>query len=573
MYCISLKTFLYGALLLVLTACVQDQEADTSQSKISTQEALIKITSLPFLNDVCPYSGYEFLIGVDLDNDGDLSNIETDYSKFVIACNSDSNAHAGLEVIYTVSESDKNKCPAGGKNIVIGWDENEDEKLQSSEISYDMTVCNVQFSGVGEIINIVSNAKAEECDKGGLKVDSGVDQNANGQLELSEIKNSRLICSSMPVSMEIAHIRDDIASLLSSDEILLESEVDARCLHGGKAHYFWFDDNADGEGSLGEIASVVFACNPNNPPRIAIEGNDDVFASSPVNITLYSSDEDGVYERTELSITEKPSWLIEERVSANEIRLYGTAPESIGGVFNISAVASDSEKTTAQSFVVVVTDGVYATGSADPVLEGDNGVIKTGFIIQLSHATNYDVELQYSMYSYTSDFGVDWSALNPIGTIVIPAGQTSYYLPVDVYGDIDAESGEVIALELSGGENSSQGIVVNSMSFLHILNNDALVFESGSTKPTYIYRLKNDTEEIYSWWLEAVTGLPESFETYSGIWHEAYDKEGNYLGYLTAGYSVRGDGVTDLAGYTGVMHITTRVKGVSFADDIVYSIQ
>lgn len=79
--------------------------------------------------------------------------------------------------------------------------------------------------------------------------------------------------------------------------------------------------------------------------------------------------------------------------------------------------------------------------------EGNEGVTDFNFVINLSEASASDVSIDYATGDDTAEAGTDYSEVND--TLIIPAGETSASITIDVNGDTTFESDESFTLNLS----------------------------------------------------------------------------------------------------------------------------
>ncbi len=96
--------------------------------------------------------------------------------------------------------------------------------------------------------------------------------------------------------------------------------------------------------------------------------------------------------------------------------------------------------------------GIYIDDAA--VSEGNTGFVQAQFQVMLSAPSAVPVSVDYATSDGTAVAGSDYVATN--GTLVIPAGQTSAYIPVDVIGDVLVEpSEEHFYVSLSNATNAA----------------------------------------------------------------------------------------------------------------------
>ncbi|WP_318519699.1 VWA domain-containing protein [Photobacterium leiognathi] len=116
---------------------------------------------------------------------------------------SEKNHFALIEKI-TLPEGNK-ICSVGGIQLIIGYDENNNNILDDNEKNTDKSICNdgsLNKSGEDEtllnkaIVNIGMITKGDsQCELGGQEVIYGVDKNGNAALEVDEIEDNIVLCA------------------------------------------------------------------------------------------------------------------------------------------------------------------------------------------------------------------------------------------------------------------------------------------------------------------------------------------------------------------------------------------
>ena len=100
---------------------------------------------------------------------------------------------AGLNsLVNIVAEAPGSNCKAGGVRIESGLDNNRDASLSLDEIAQVQYVCN---GANGSISAVVSEAAGSNCMYGGFKIATGIDTNINQMLDASEINSTQYICA------------------------------------------------------------------------------------------------------------------------------------------------------------------------------------------------------------------------------------------------------------------------------------------------------------------------------------------------------------------------------------------
>jgi DNA-binding beta-propeller fold protein YncE len=164
-------------------------------------------------------------------------------------------------LIRTAAEPAGANCPYGGTAIQAGTDENGDGTLDDAEVDSTAYVCNGAggASGAGTLVRLDVEPAGANCTTGGTAVHAGVDDNANGTLEETEIDSTAYVCSGAAGPAGATAL------------VRLDAEpAGANCVAGGVAVHAGLD--ADGSGALedAEITSTAYVCNGAQPKKDGI---------------------------------------------------------------------------------------------------------------------------------------------------------------------------------------------------------------------------------------------------------------------------------------------------------------
>ena len=92
-------------------------------------------------------------------------------------------------------------CEFGGLKIETGLDLNRNGVLDPNEVQDTAFVCNGE-NGEEEGFNTLTNTMIEppgaNCDFGGLKIETGLDLNRNGVLDPNEVQDTAFVCNGEP---------------------------------------------------------------------------------------------------------------------------------------------------------------------------------------------------------------------------------------------------------------------------------------------------------------------------------------------------------------------------------------
>lgn len=105
---------------------------------------------------------------------------------------------------FSVSE----QCPNGGVVISSGIDENGNGLLDISEIDTNQTVCN-GTQGNNSLVDIVDEAAGANCAAGGVKINSGLDIDNSGTLDQNEVTSSKYVCNGSDGQTSLLAISDE----------------------------------------------------------------------------------------------------------------------------------------------------------------------------------------------------------------------------------------------------------------------------------------------------------------------------------------------------------------------------
>lgn len=163
------------------------------------------------------------------------------------------------------------------------------------------------------------------------------------------------------------------------------------------------------------------------------------------------------------------------------LRAHFTVDVGVSGVFDLAfdPVFTTLVDRNAQPFalselrggtvVVGVGQEVQLSVADAQAIEGDSGVTNMLFTVQLSAAAASDVQIDYFTTSQTAISGQDYN--DAVSTLIIPAGQTTAQIAVEVLGDTIVEPDETFVLTLANPVGVS---VVDGAAIGTILDDDVI---------------------------------------------------------------------------------------------------
>ncbi|MBI5069336.1 MAG: hypothetical protein HZB56_13965 [Deltaproteobacteria bacterium] len=107
-------------------------------------------------------------------------------------------------LVLTADEAPGANCAAGGRRVQSGVDANNNGAFDTGETSTTFYVCNgaAGSNGAASLVATSNELAGPNCPGGGVKIDSGLDANANGTLDVAEITATRYACNGVSSLVE-----------------------------------------------------------------------------------------------------------------------------------------------------------------------------------------------------------------------------------------------------------------------------------------------------------------------------------------------------------------------------------
>ncbi len=154
--------------------------------------SLVRITEEP-AGAACAEGGTAVEVGLDTDNDGELSDEEVSGRRVV--CDG---VTGDASLVAVVVEPAGERCEAGGSRIETGRDDNGNAQLDPEEVSLVSYVCSGDAGADGDdgsLVRVSTEPVGANCTGGGLRVDTGPDLDDDGVLDSNEIVESAFACN------------------------------------------------------------------------------------------------------------------------------------------------------------------------------------------------------------------------------------------------------------------------------------------------------------------------------------------------------------------------------------------
>jgi Calx-beta domain-containing protein len=146
-----------------------------------------------------------------------------------------------------------------------------------------------------------------------------------------------------------------------------------------------------------------------------------------------------------------------------------TFPVSTAASELLTTTATDQSGNTSE-FSPCATVGLVGVSIGDvSAQEGNSGTTNFSFPVTLQSAATQDVTVTFATQLGTAVPSVDF--VDTSGTVMIPAGQTSGQIVVQVNGDTDVEDDEQFFVSLTGATNAS---ILHAVGKATILNDDEI---------------------------------------------------------------------------------------------------
>lgn len=228
-----------------------DRGAVESQNEIVPGPPLVEVTLEP-PGANCANGGHFVQHGFDDNMNGVLDAVEITSTYYV--CDG-GNGAPGLVVTTDLPPGDAN-CEYGGVRIDSGVDDGagaglaNDGVLHEHEIDATSYLCDGTDSHEPLIVQTPVPAGAPECEHGGVRIEVGLDLDRDGILSQDEVQSVEHVCNSSDGS-------DGLSSLIEQTALIPGHTT---CAHGGQRIDIGLDEDRDGILDPEEIDSTSFVC-------------------------------------------------------------------------------------------------------------------------------------------------------------------------------------------------------------------------------------------------------------------------------------------------------------------------
>jgi len=228
--------------LALLTACGEDAEPEPRL--LFAQEEVAP-------SDDCPNGGLRISSGLDVNRDGDLEESEITATELLCEGEVGDPGEPGFDALARTSvEMPGENCAEGGLRIESGFDEDRNGQLDDEEVDQTTFVCDQPAGEDGrDYLVETSTIEQGECDTAsGVIIESGLDDDRDGELDDEEVDDTQTVCGGQ-----------------RGIDVRVEIETEPpgnNCNGGGQRLIRGLDGNRNGTLEPSEIDDVTFVCDP-----------------------------------------------------------------------------------------------------------------------------------------------------------------------------------------------------------------------------------------------------------------------------------------------------------------------
>jgi hypothetical protein len=153
----------------------------------------------------------------------------------------------GINSLINISvETTGSNCVNGGLKIETGLDNNFNGILENNEVQNTRYVCN-GINGNNSLTTAVKEPAGTNCENGGIRINSGLDLNRNSALEENEITSTAYICNGINGNTSLTRTTNENSG--------------GNCGNGGLKIDYGLDLNKDGILNDNEVKYTTYSCN------------------------------------------------------------------------------------------------------------------------------------------------------------------------------------------------------------------------------------------------------------------------------------------------------------------------
>ena len=285
-----------------------------AKGETSKDNTLILTENVLAGSEHCEFGGIKIDSGTDFNHNGALDPEEIPKSQYI--CRGVSAENGGVSLVQTTEEAPGDRCTEGGVRFDSGLDQNGDGNLSASEWEQTHYVCH-GGQGVKGLNTLIATQEIDaghvECASGGIELSTGLDDNGDGELESGEVNNTQYICQGA-----IGETNDQGNNSLAFSTV--EPKGD-HCGLGGVKLQNGLDTNGNKILESSEVEQTQYLCECTNVglSQLGIDGTSLTPSFAPLNFT---------YEATINYLPSTAQLTVAGTVAEAQILINGQAMES-----------------------------------------------------------------------------------------------------------------------------------------------------------------------------------------------------------------------------------------------------
>ncbi|SEK78699.1 Uncharacterized protein SAMN05216359_10377 [Roseateles sp. YR242] len=228
----------------LLTACGGGSSGSNTDPDgvVITFATLVRV-SAEAAGTQCANGGVRVQSGMDIDSNGVLADSEVSSTQYVCNGADGSNGSTGSNGLSTLvrvrTEASGAHCAQGGSAVLAGMDTNGNGVLEDSEVSSTSYVCTGSNGATGptgstgasgsagydSLVSLSTESAGANCAYGGQRLQSGLDSNRNGVLDITEVLATSFICSAAPADTQWVNVTGTAVQAVSNTGYLANASA------------------------------------------------------------------------------------------------------------------------------------------------------------------------------------------------------------------------------------------------------------------------------------------------------------------------------------------------------------
>ena len=374
----KIKNLILGLAFLFFAGCEGDKGA-IGETGLDGSNSLVNIGNEP-AGENCENGGIKVEVGIDNNANGVLDSNEVVSTSYV--CNG-LDGKTSLTAVTTEPAGDN--CENGGIKIDSGIDLNGDGTLETTEINATAYVCN-GVDGNDGLIKTTNEAAGMNCENGGIKIDSGIDTNGNGALDDDEITATAYICNGIDGNNSLTKITNEDPGI--------------NCENGGVKIDSGIDTNGNGALDDAEITATAYVCN-------GVDGNNSL--TKITNEAAGANCENGGL-KIDTGVDSNANGVLDDY----EIRATAYTCNGVDGNISLVNITDEVAGENCENGGVKIDSGVDDNGNG--TLDEDE-ISVTRFICDGIDG-GFDLQIRLIILGYGDSTGASTSSIRQIGKLI-----------------------------------------------------------------------------------------------------------------------------------------------------------